>query len=111
MNTSDTRLVLAPELRVSTHDEGAVILDIAGGQLYSTNKVGARIIALLEAKTNLHDIADRIKTEFDAPLERVRADLESFVGSLKAGGLLRRLESSIQLHAISPTGSRRVDPL
>ena len=89
MNTIDARLALAPGLRVSAHDEGAVILDIDGGQLYSTNKVGARIIALLEAKTNLHDIADRIKTEFDAPLERVRADLDCFVGSLKAGGLLR----------------------
>jgi hypothetical protein len=89
MNTIDPRLVLAPGLRVSAHDEGAVILDIDGGQLYSTNKVGARIIALLEERTNLHDIADRIKAEFDAPLERVRSDLDCFVGSLKAGGLLR----------------------
>jgi hypothetical protein len=88
MNTIDARLVLAPGLRVSAHDEGAVILDIDGGQLYSTNKVGARIIALLEAKTDVRDIADRIKTEFDAPLERVRVDLERFVGSLKARGLL-----------------------
>ena len=89
MNTIDARLVLAPGLRVSAHDEGAVILDIDGGQLYSTNEVGARIIALLGEKANLHDIADRIKTEFDAPLERVRVDLERFVGSLKTGGLLR----------------------
>jgi hypothetical protein len=89
MNTIDARLVLAPGLRVSAHDEGAVILDIDGGQLYSTNRVGARIIALLEEKANLHDIADRIKTEFDAPLERVQADLEHFVGSMKAGGLIR----------------------
>ena len=89
MNIIEAGPVLAPGLRVSAHNDGAVILDIDGGQLYSTNKVGARIIALLEAKTNLHDIADRIKTEFDAPLERVRADLERFVGSLKAGGLLR----------------------
>jgi hypothetical protein len=89
MNIIDARLVLAPGLRVSAHDEGAVILDIHGGQLYSTNKVGARILALLEEETNLHDIADRIKAEFDAPLERVRADLDRFVGSLKAGGLLR----------------------
>lgn len=89
MNIIDARLVLPPGLRVSAHDEGAVILDIDGGQLYSTNKVGARILALLEEETNLPDIADRIKAEFDAPLERVRADLDRFVGSLKAGGLLR----------------------
>jgi hypothetical protein len=89
MNTIHASPILAPGLRVSVHDEGAVILDIDGGQLYSTNKVGARILALLEEKTNLSDIADRIKAEFDVPMERVRADLDCFVESLKARGLLR----------------------
>jgi hypothetical protein len=89
MNTIDARPVLAPGLRVSVHDEGAVILDINGGQLYSTNKVGARILALLEEKTNLNDIADRIRSEFGAPLELVRVDLDRFVESLRARGLLR----------------------
>jgi hypothetical protein len=89
MNTINVRPVLAPRLRVSVHDEGAVILDIDGGQLYSTNKVGARILSLLQQKTNLSDIADRVKTEFDAPLERVRADLDRFVESLNGRGLLR----------------------
>jgi hypothetical protein len=88
MNTINARPVLAPGLRVSVHDEGAVILDIDGGQLYSTNKVGARILALLEEKANLSDIADRIKVEFDAPLEQVRADLDRFVESLNGRGLL-----------------------
>jgi hypothetical protein len=89
MNTIDARPVLAPGLRISVHDEGAVILDIDGGQLYSTNRIGARILELLEEKTNLSDIADRIKAEFDAPMERVRADLDRFVESLRARGLLR----------------------
>jgi hypothetical protein len=89
MNMIDARAVLAPGLRVSTHDEGAVILDIDGGQLYSTNKVGARILGLLEAKMPLHAIADQIRAEFDAPLERVRADLDRFVESLGSRGLLR----------------------
>jgi Coenzyme PQQ synthesis protein D (PqqD) len=89
MNTIDARLVLAPGLRVSAHDEGAVILDIDGGQLYSTNKVGARIIALLGEKVNLHDIAGRIRSEFDAPPDRARADLDRFVESLGSRGLLR----------------------
>jgi hypothetical protein len=89
LNAIDTRPSLTPGLRVSVHAEGAVILDIDGGQLYSTNRIGARILSLLEEKTNLSDIADRIKAEFDAPTERVRADLDRFVESLKARGLLR----------------------
>jgi hypothetical protein len=89
MNTIDARPVLAPGLRVSVHEEGAVILDIDGGQLYSTNRIGARILALLLEEINLSDVADRIKAEFDAPMERVRADLDRFVESLRARGLLR----------------------
>jgi hypothetical protein len=88
MNTVNLRPALAPGLRVSVHLEGAVILDIDGGQLYSTNKVGARILSLLEAKTNLTDIAERIKTEFEAPIEQVSADLDRFVESLRGRGLL-----------------------
>lgn len=89
MNFIDAGPVLAPGLRVSAHDDGAVILDIKGGQLYSTNRVGARILALLEEKAHLPDIADRIKSEFDAPLDLVRADLDRFVESLGSRGLLR----------------------
>src|SRR5579863_2562891 len=88
MNIIDAGPVLAPGLRVSSHDDGAVILDIDGGQLYSTNRVGARILALLEEKTRMPDIADRIKSEFDGPLDLVRADLDRFVESLGSRGLL-----------------------
>ena len=91
MNIIEARPVLAPGLRVSAHGDGAVILDIDGGQLYSTNRVGARILALLEEKANLYDIADRIRSEFDAPLDRVRADLDRFVESLNSRSLLRTL--------------------
>ena len=89
MSTINERPILAPGLRVSVHDEGAVILDIDGGQLYSTNKVGARILALLGEKTTLEGVADRIKDEFGAPLEQVRADLDRFLESLGGRGLLR----------------------
>jgi hypothetical protein len=88
MKTIDARPVLAPGLRVSTHDEGAVILDIDGGQIYSTNKVGARILALLQQRVESQDIADQIKMEFNAPIERVRADLDCFLESLRSRGLL-----------------------
>ena len=89
MNALDATPVLAPGLRVSVHNDGAVILDIDGGQLYSTNNVGARILTLLGEKTKINDIAERIKVEFDAPIEQVRADLDRFLESLKSRDLLR----------------------
>jgi hypothetical protein len=90
MNTINARPLLALDLRVSTHDDGAVILDIDGGQVYSTNKVGARILVLLGESKSLNDIADAIKAEFDAPIEQVRTDLDRFVQSLSERGLLQK---------------------
>lgn len=88
MTNFDSRLSLAPDLRVSTHSDGAVILDIREGQVFSTNKVGARILAFIGESTTLKEIADRITTEFGAPQERVQTDLSDFVDSLIRRGLV-----------------------
>jgi hypothetical protein len=85
----DSRPSLAPDLRVSTHSDGAVILDIREGQVFSTNKVGARILAFVAENTTLKEIADRIAAEFDTPQDRVRTDLSTFIDSLRGRGLVR----------------------
>jgi hypothetical protein len=85
----DSRPSLAPELRVSAHSEGAVILDIRGGHIFSTNEVGARILAFISENATLREIADRITAEFGAPYDRVDTDLSNFVENLIGRGLVR----------------------
>jgi hypothetical protein len=76
-------LVLAAGIRVSTHQDGAVILDINGGQVYSTNRVGAEILSLIEKGADFDTIAECIGKDFDAPIERIRVDLRNFLDSLR----------------------------
>jgi hypothetical protein len=80
---------LSNEIRFSPHANGIVILDIKGGELFSSNAVGARIIALLSENKSLNEIADRIGEEFHASAETVKADLTDFIQRLKTRGLLR----------------------
>jgi hypothetical protein len=82
-------LVLAAGIRVSTHQDGAVMLDINGGQVYSTNRVGAEILSLIEKGDDLDAIAERIGKDFDVPIERIRVDVRNFLDSLRFRGLLR----------------------
>jgi Coenzyme PQQ synthesis protein D (PqqD) len=89
MTELHSRPSFAPDLRVSAHNDGAVILDIREGQVFSTNKVGARILALIGENACLNEIVDRITTEFEAPRERVEADLGGFIDSLVGRGLVR----------------------
>ena len=79
---------LSADLRISTHSDGVVILDIHGGDLFSSNKVGARILELLDGRRTLDEIAASISTEFDAPAPTVMDDLRNFVGALNERGLL-----------------------
>jgi len=77
------------DLRISEHDDGAAILDVRAGEMYSTNGVGARILALLGENLSLDAITERISAEFEAPPERVRGDVEAFVADLQARKLLQ----------------------
>jgi hypothetical protein len=80
-------LKLHNELRISEHSDGAVILDVQRGQVFSANAMGARILVFLQENKNLDQIADQISKEFRAPRELVCADVQKFVDSLRSSGL------------------------
>jgi Coenzyme PQQ synthesis protein D (PqqD) len=84
-----TRVKLSSELRLSMHSEGAVLLDVDGGRVFSTNRIGAVILAGLESKT-LGEIAAEVSREFSVPLERVQGDVTNFVEDLGRRKLVSR---------------------
>ena len=90
MNQSaNPELKLYNELRISEHGDGAVILDVRRGEVFSANAVGARILIFIQENKNLDQIADQISNEFQAPRELVGADVQRFVDSLRRSGLLQ----------------------
>jgi len=73
----------------STHgQDGAVILDVQQGQMFNLNRVGSRILQMLESGKTEPVITAQISQEFGMQEEIVRADLEEFVQTLARYGLI-----------------------
>ena len=73
-------------------DEELVILDLAKGEYFSLDDVGARLWAGLEAGRNVQEIAKEIAAEYDVTPERALSDLVTLGDELLAKGLLVRGE-------------------
>lgn len=80
---------LSSQLRISCHDDGAVILDIEGGRMFSANNVGARILVLLEQQKGVEEIVQHVSSEFSEPPDRVHSDVLGFIESLRDSRLIR----------------------
>lgn len=61
-----------------------VLLDLNSGQYFGLDTVGGRIWELLSNRPqSLKELSDLIEAEFDAPRERIEADLMTLATQLK----------------------------
>ena len=68
----------------STHgQDGAIVLDIQQGQMFNLNRVGSRILELLESGSAESDIVNVISQEFNGSREVVENDVREFIASLR----------------------------
>jgi len=68
----------------STHgQDGAIVLDIQQGQVFNLNRVGSRILQLLESRSEESDIVSVISREFNASQDVVESDVHEFVEALR----------------------------
>jgi Coenzyme PQQ synthesis protein D (PqqD) len=73
----------------STHgQDGAVMLDVQQGQMFTLNIVGSRILELLATGSPETEIVTRISREFNTGRHMVESDLREFIDSLKQHGLI-----------------------
>jgi hypothetical protein len=79
---------LTKDLRASHGLEGAILLHIGSGQLFSVNSVGSRILQLLETGATKLQINERISHEFGADEESVRKDVDEFLAHLAQHGIV-----------------------
>jgi hypothetical protein len=71
-------------------DQDLIILDLAKGEYFALDDVGARLWSGLEAGRAIEAIAQEIVSEYDVPIERALADLVALGDALVAQGLLVR---------------------
>ena len=73
----------------STHgQDGAIVLDVQQGQIFNLNRVGSRMLELLEAGSDERHIVSVISQEFRTDQDVVAHDLDLFIESLKKFRLL-----------------------
>lgn len=80
----------ASTVRAHATAEGVVFLDIAAGQMFGANAIGAHIWTRLCEGWSEADVVREIACESGTDEDEVRRDVAAFVEALVARGLLHR---------------------
>ena len=80
--------VVPVDIRISLEDHGVVFLHIGKGVVLRGNATGRRVMELLLEKRELGEIARQMSAEYSLPFTQIDRDVQAFVGSLQANGLV-----------------------
>jgi hypothetical protein len=83
-------IVIAPRVRETASDDGAVLLDIEQGICFGLNPVGLKIWELLKTHHSVDEIADDLAQDFLVSRSQLLCDVVEFLQSLEAKRLIRR---------------------
>ena len=79
---------IAPSVRSVFSQDGAVVMEIKQGMMYTSNPVGGRIFELLSQGHSPEQVIGMISRECEVEPETVRRDLEVFLEQLSSYGLI-----------------------
>jgi hypothetical protein len=85
-----TELAVSPDVIASEHPDGVVFLHVSRGNVFSSNRIGARIWRGLVEHQTLGAITAAIAREYGVEPARVESDAADFLSALDAGGFLTR---------------------
>jgi coenzyme PQQ biosynthesis protein PqqD len=69
-------------------EDAVILLDPDSGNYYTLDDVGGRIWELCDGSRTVDEIADLLAAEYDAPAERIRADVIELLSELRDGRLV-----------------------
>jgi hypothetical protein len=81
-------IVIAPSVRETASEDGAVLLDIEQGICFSLNPVGLTIWELLKKRYSVDQIADTLAQDFSVPRSQLHSDVVEFLQALEAKRLV-----------------------
>ncbi|MCU1224339.1 MAG: hypothetical protein JWQ42_2432 [Edaphobacter sp.] len=91
--------LIAPSVRETTSEDGAVLLDIEQGICFSLNAIGLRIWELLKKLHSVDEIADALAQDFSVPRSQLLSDVTEFLQSLEAKRLIHQPGSTLPRQA------------
>jgi hypothetical protein len=84
---------ISKTVRTAANQDGAVLMDIRKGQMFSINPVGSRIWQQLNDACTPEEIAQELMTDFGISREQALYDVKEFAQQLEAQQLIRWSES------------------
>jgi hypothetical protein len=81
-------ITIAPSVRSVFSRDGAVLMEIKQGLMYTSNPVGGRILELLSQGNSPEQVVESITRECEVEQEMVRRDLETFIEQLVSYGIV-----------------------
>lgn len=88
-STLPASLRIPPEVMARKVGDETVILDLASGNYFGLDPVGARMWELLTDGRTPTEIRDLLLTEYDVGMEQLESDMHRLFGELAAQGLLQ----------------------
>lgn len=85
---ADVRLLPAKHVVSTMHGTRTVLLDSRSGHYYGLDEVGSRIWNLAQAGFAPSSIAEKLAEEYDAPADKLKQDVQSFLADLRQSRLL-----------------------
>lgn len=81
-------IVIAPGVRETTSEDGAVLLDIEQGICFTLNPVGLKIWELLKTHHSVDEIADDLARDFPISQSQLLSEVVEFLQSLETKRLI-----------------------
>jgi len=75
-------------LRITHGQDGAILLDVERGQIFTLNPVASRILQLLQSQHDPAQIAHDISETYQMNLETVKQDLGEFLQQMQGSELI-----------------------
>jgi hypothetical protein len=89
MVTSSSRFAInSSEVTGQVIDGEAIIMNLATGMFYSTDKVGASVWTWIEQGLSVAEISERITAQYDVSDDKARSDLETLISQLVGESLV-----------------------
>ncbi len=89
MSHVDSHFEIMKDIHVRTFDGELVLLDLARGDYFGVNEVGARLWNGIVVGKTPREIAAEILPEYDVGADVLLADLDKLTSELIARGLIR----------------------
>ena len=98
----ESQMRISEHVRATVTQDGAVLMNIKGGDMVTLNLTGSMIWQQLADGRSPEQIADTLSTQFGIPREQALSDVNEFLEQLEAQHLIESLESENRHPNVGP---------